>query len=112
MAASTTTYPYLSTLTDALEKGLTLDYPVQAYASLESLSIQGTPLVALVIEDTPILDAIANGRKVREWRCLQNLTIVVVLRQAGDQAVTAELITTLGEWQAAILSILGNNVIS
>lgn len=108
---STTTYPYLSRLTTALQTGLTLGFPILVYASLESISIQGTPTVALVMEDTSVREVIAQGRTTQTLRLSQELSVVTILRDASDQNVTTPLLETLGEWQANILNILCRDVL-
>lgn len=106
-----TLYPYLDALVNALQTQLSLAYPVIAYANLESVSIQGTPCVALVAEESTVMDMIGGARKIKTIRFQQYWTVVVVLKDAGDQEVTAPLLRELGEWQASILSVLCNNVI-
>jgi hypothetical protein len=109
---STTIYPYLTQLTTALQNGLDLGgYPVLVYASLESVSLQGTPTVALVMEDTVVREAIYQGRTTQTLRLAQDLTVVTILRDASDQSVTTPLLEVLGTWQANILNLLCRDVL-
>ena len=105
-ACRVTVYPYLAKIATALQSGLSLRYPVASYASLETLTIQGTPQVSLVMEDTTVRETIGNGRVIRTLRFEQVITVVTILRDAGDQSVSDVLLEELGEWQAAILKIL------
>lgn len=107
-----TIYPHLSKLIDALNDGLSLDYPVMAYAVMDQVSIQGTPSVFLVPEDAQISEMIKSGRTVSALRIQQEWLIITVLRDAGDQKVTTPLIAQLGEWQAQILQILMKDILS
>jgi hypothetical protein len=107
-----TIYPHLDKLMTALNTGLSLDYPVMAYAALDQVSIQGTPSVCLVPEDAQVAEMIKSGRTIAAMRIQQEWLILTVLRDAGDQKVTAPLITQLGEWQARILQILMKDILS
>lgn len=109
--SSTTVYPYLSVIAEALQSGLDLTWPILTYATLETLTIQGSPQIAVVVEDTTVRETIASGRRISALRCEQILTILTVLRDASDQAVTETLLVELGEWQANILQILCRDVL-
>lgn len=106
-----TLYPHLDALVNALQTNLKLAYPIVVYANLESVSIQGTPCVALIAEESSVLDVVGGARQIKTLRFQQYWTVVVILRDAGDQEVTAPLLRELGEWQASILNVLCNNVI-
>lgn len=110
-SAQPTLYPYLDDLINALQTELELAYPVLAYATLETVSIQGTPTICLVAEDTTILDGIQSARRLQNIRVQQVWTILIVLRDAGDQQITTPLLRELGEWQANVLRILGRQAI-
>ena len=101
-----TVYPYLSKISTALQNGLSLQWPVLNYANLETMTIQGTPQIAIVMEDTTVRETIGKGRQIKTVRFDQIITVVTILRDAGDQSVTDPLLEELGEWQAAILNIL------
>jgi len=107
-----TIYPHLSLLMDAINQGLSLVYPVQAYANIEQVTIQGTPSVFLIPEDLSVLQVIPDVRKIKTFRMKQEWLILTVLRDAGDQKVTEPLITALGEYQAKIISILMGDVVT
>jgi hypothetical protein len=96
---------------ESLTNGLELVYPVQAYANLEQVSIQGTPSVFLIPEDCTMLQVIPDVRKIKSFRMKQEWLILTVLRDAGDQKVTEPLITALGVFQAKILNILMTDVL-
>jgi len=104
-------YPHLSLLMDAITTGMNLVYPVQAYANIEQVTIQGTPSVFLIPEDLSVLQVIPDVRKIKTFRMKQEWLILTVLRDAGDQKVTEPLITALGLYQAKILNILMNDVV-
>ena len=70
------------------------------------MTIQGTPQIAIVMEDTTVRETIGKGRQIKTVRFDQVITVVTILRDAGDQSVTDPLLEELGEWQAAILNIL------
>lgn len=109
--SSTTVYPYLSAITSALQRGLDLQWPILTYANLETLTIQGSPQIAVVMEDTTVRETIGNGRVIRTLRFDQGVTILTILRDASDQAVTETLLAELGEWQANILHIVCRDVL-
>jgi hypothetical protein len=102
---SATIYPHLEALVTAL-KGLKLVTPVEAYASLAAINIQGSPQVALVAGETTIKQKIGQGRTIASLHMQQEWQVVVILRDAGDQKVTAPLLNELGVWQAKVLNIL------
>jgi hypothetical protein len=106
-----TIYPHLTRLMDALTKGLSLEIPVMAYASLDQVTLQGSPNVFLIPEATQPQQVIANVRTISSVRFRQEWTILTVLRDAGDQRVTTPLITQMGEWQARILRLLMTDVL-
>lgn len=107
-----TTYPHLSILIEALTKGLSLEYPIQAFASLEQVTLQGTPSVFLIPDDLSVRESIQGGRTISALRLTQDWTVLTVLRDAGDQKVTEPLITQLGEWQARIVTLLMKEVLT
>ncbi len=109
--SSPTVYPYIIAITNALQTGLALQWPIQCYANLESVTIQGTPQVSLVMEETVVRDVIGRGRTISTLRMDQTLTILVILRNASDQSVTNTLLLDLGEWQANILHLLCRDVL-
>ena len=109
--SSTTVYPYITAITNALQTGLSLQWPIQCYANLESVTIQGTPQVSLVMEETVVRDVIGRGRTISTLRMDQTLTILMILRNASDQSVTNTLLLDLGEWQANILHLLCRDVL-
>jgi hypothetical protein len=111
-----TVYPHLSILTTALTTMLSrwtgIEVPVMAYASMEQITLQGTPSVFLIPEDAQALETIANVRALTSLRFSQEWLILTVLRDAGDQKVTSPLITQLGEWQAQIINLLMTDVLT
>lgn len=107
-----TTYPHLPILLDALTRGLSLEYPIQAFANLEQVTLQGTPSVFLIPDDLSVRESISGGRTITSLRLAQDWTLLTVLRDAGDQKVTEPLITQLGEWQARIVTLLMKEVLS
>lgn len=107
-----TLYPHLSILIDALTKGLSLEYPIQAFANIEQVTLQGTPSVFLIPDDLSVRESIQGGRTISSLRLAQNWTLLTVLRDAGDQKVTEPLITQLGEWQARIVTLLMREVLA
>jgi len=106
-----TTYPHLSILIDALTNGLRLEYPIQAFANIEQVTLQGTPSVFLIPDDCPVIDSIQGGRTITSLRLRQDWTVLTVLRDASDQKVTEPLITQLGEWQALIVNLLMKEIL-
>lgn len=106
-----TIYPHLSLLMNAITTGLKLKTPVQAYANIEQVSIQGSPCVFLIPEETAVVQTISNVRSVTSFRMKQEWLILIVLRDASDQNVTEPLITQMGEWQAKIINILMKDVL-
>ena len=102
---SATIYPHLEALVTALKK-LKLVTPVEAYASLAAINIQGSPQVALVAGETSIKQKIGQGRTIDSLHMQQEWQVIVILRDAGDQKVTAPLLNELGAWQAKVLNIL------
>jgi len=107
---SATIYPHLEALVTAL-KGLKLVTPIEAYASLAAINIQGSPQVALVAGETTIKQKIGQGRTIASLHMQQEWQVVVILRDAGDQKVTAPLLNELGVWQAKVLNVLCKDVI-
>lgn len=106
-----TTYPHLPILINALTNGLSLEYPIQAFANIEQVTIQGTPSVCLIPDDLQVRESIQGGRTITSLRLAQDWTVLTVLRDAGDQKVTEPLITQLGEWQARILNLLMKEIL-
>lgn len=107
-----TVYPHLPILIQALTNGLSLEYPIQAYANIEQVTIQGTPSVFLIPDDLSVRESIQGGRTISSLRLAQDWTVLTVLRDAGDQKVTEPLITQLGEWQARILNLLMGEILA
>jgi hypothetical protein len=107
---SDTIYPYLDKLVLALET-LDIETPVKAFASLKSINIQGSPQVSLVAGETTVKQTIGSGRSIQSWHMVQEWTVVVILRDAGDQSVTSSLLAELGTWKARVLKILMRDVI-
>ena len=107
---SDTLYPHLEALVTAL-KGLNLVTPIGAYASLAAINIQGSPQVALVAGETSVKQKIGQGRTINSIHMQQEWQVVVILRDAGDQKVTAPLLHELGVWQAKVLNVLCKDVI-
>jgi hypothetical protein len=107
---SATIYPHLEALVTALKK-LKLVTPVEAYASLAAINIQGSPQVALVAGETTIKQKIGQGRTIASLHMQQEWQVIVILRDAGDQKVTAPLLNELGVWQAKVLNVLCKDVI-
>jgi hypothetical protein len=112
VVSSTTVYPYLSAIATALQTGLRLQWPVLNYANLETLTIQGTPQIAIVMEDTTVRETISKGRQIKTVRLDQIITVMTILRDASDQSVTDSLLVELGEWQANVLQVLCRDVLS
>lgn len=106
-----TIYPHLEPLITAITNGLSLTYPVKAYAGLEQITIQGTPSVYLVPEALTVLRTINDVRTITAFLMSQEWLIVTVLRDAGDQKVTSHLISQLGEIQAKIVNLLMRDVL-
>lgn len=107
---SDTLYPYLDKLVLALET-LDLATPVDAFASLASVNIQGSPQVSLVAGETSVKQTIGQGRVIQSWNMVQEWTVAVILRDSSDQRVTSPLLAELGTWQARVLNILMRDVI-
>lgn len=107
---SDTIYPHLDKLLLALET-LGLETPVEAFASLKSISIQGSPQVSLVAGDTTVKQTIGSGRVIRSWNMFQEWTVAIILRDSSDQRVTSPLLAELGTWQARVLNVLMRDVI-
>ena len=107
---SDTLYPYLDKLVLALET-LGLETPVEAFASLKSISIQGSPQVSLVAGDTTVKQTIGSGRVIQSWNMVQEWTVATILRDSSDQRVTSPLLAELGMWQARVLKVLMRDVI-
>jgi hypothetical protein len=112
MATTVTLYPHLQRLIDVLTTGLQLDYPIQAFAQLEAITIQGAPSVCLIPGEVQVLQTIPGVRKITAFRLRQEWTIVTILRDAGDQKVTVPLIALIGEWHARILRLLMQEVLT
>ena len=102
---SDTLYPHLDALVTALN-GLELVTPIEAYASLATINIQGSPQVALVAGETSVKQKIGQGRTIDSLHLVQEWQVVIILRDAGDQKVTAPLLHELGVWHAKVLNIL------
>jgi hypothetical protein len=107
---SDTIYPHLDKLLLALET-LGLETPVEAFASLKSISIQGSPQVSLVAGDTTVKQTIGSGRVIQSWNMIQEWTVAIILRDSSDQRVTSPLLAELGTWQARVLNVLMRDVI-
>lgn len=107
---SDTIYPHLDNLLLALET-LGLETPVEAFASLKSISIQGSPQVSLVAGETTVKQTIGSGRTIRSFNMVQEWTVAIILRDSGDQRVTSPLLAELGTWQARVLNVLMRDVI-
>lgn len=107
---SDTIYPHLDKLLLALET-LGLETPVEAFASLKSISIQGSPQVSLVAGDTTVKQTIGSGRVIQSWNMVQEWTVAIILRDSSDQRVTSPLLAELGTWQARVLNALMRDVI-
>lgn len=107
---SDTIYPHLDKLLLALET-LGLETPVEAFASLKSISIQGSPQVSLVAGETTVKQTIGSGRVIQSWNMVQEWTVAIILRDSGDQRVTSPLLAELGTWQARVLNVLMRDVI-
>ena len=107
---SDTLYPHLDKLLLALET-LGLETPVEAFASLKSISIQGSPQVSLVAGDTTVKQTIGSGRVIQSWNMDQEWTVAIILRDSSDQRVTSPLLAELGTWQARVLNVLMRDVI-
>lgn len=107
--AGPTLYPHLSPLIKALEQtGL----PVTAFASMESIVHQSAPALYLLPEDIEIKESIGDGRTITAIRISQQWLILIVLSDAGDQFSGSESLEQLGEWQARIVKILAQRVLS
>jgi hypothetical protein len=107
---SDTLYPHLDKLLLALET-LGLETPVEAFASLKSISIQGSPQVSLVAGETTVKQTIGSGRVIQSWNMVQEWTVAIILRDSSDQRVTSPLLAELGTWQARVLKVLMRDVI-
>lgn len=107
---SDTIYPHLDKLLLALET-LGLETPVEAFASLKSISIQGSPQVSLVAGETTVKQTIGSGRVIQSWNMFQEWTVAIILRDSSDQRVTSPLLAELGTWQARVLNVLMRDVI-
>ena len=107
---SDTLYPHLDKLLLALET-LGLETPVEAFASLKSISIQGSPQVSLVAGETTVKQTIGSGRVIQSWNMFQEWTVAIILRDSSDQRVTSPLLAELGTWQARVLNVLMRDVI-
>ena len=107
---SDTIYPHLDKLLLALET-LGLETPVEAFASLKSISIQGSPQVSLVAGETTVKQTIGSGRVIQSWNMIQEWTVAIILRDSSDQRVTSPLLAELGTWQARVLNVLMRDVI-
>ena len=107
---SDTIYPHLDKLLLALET-LGLETPVEAFASLKSISIQGSPQVSLVAGETTVKQTIGSGRVIQSFNMVQEWTVAIILRDSGDQRVTSPLLAELGTWQARVLNVLMRDVI-
>ncbi len=107
---SDTIYPHLDKLLLALET-LGLETPVEAFASLKSISIQGSPQVSLVAGDTTVKQTIGSGRVIQSWNMVQEWTVAIILRDSSDQRVTSPMLAELGMWQARVLNVLMRDVI-
>lgn len=107
---SDTIYPHLDKLLLALET-LGLETPVEAFASLKSISIQGSPQVSLVAGDTTVKQTIGSGRVIQSFNMVQEWTVAIILRDSSDQRVTSPLLAELGTWQARVLNVLMRDVI-
>lgn len=107
---SDTIYPHLDKLLLALET-LGLETPVEAFASLKSISIQGSPQVSLVAGETTVKQTIGSGRVIQSWNMVQEWTVAIILRDSSDQRVTSPLLAELGTWQARVLNVLMRDVI-
>ncbi len=107
---SDTIYPHLDKLLLALET-LGLETPVEAFASLKSISIQGSPQVSLVAGETTVKQTIGSGRVIQSWNMVQEWTVAIILRDSSDQRVTSPLLAELGTWQARVLNALMRDVI-
>jgi len=103
-----TLYPHLSPLKTALEK---LKVPVLVYANLESVSIQSAPCLILIPESTQIAQVIQGVRTMSGLRLKQEWVLLTVIRDPGDQLVTDELVSQLGEWQYRILQVLMKDIL-
>lgn len=106
-----TIYPHLSVLMETLTQGLQLHHPVMAYASLDQVTIQGTPSLFLIPEDLSIVQSIADLRTITSLRMRQEWLLITVLRDSSDQKVTTPLINRLGEFQARLLNLLMKDVL-
>lgn len=107
---SDTLYPHLDKLLLALET-LGLETPVEAFASLKSINIQGSPQVSLVAGDTTVKQTIGSCRVIQSWNMVQEWTVAIILRDSSDQRVTSPLLAELGTWQARVLNVLMRDVI-
>lgn len=107
---SDTLYPYLDKLVTALGT-LKLTTPVEAFASLAAVNIQGSPQVSLVAGETSIKQTIGQGRVLQSFHLVQEWTVAIILRDAGDQKVSAALLRELGIWQARVLNVLMQDVL-
>ena len=107
-----TVYPHLPILINALTQGLSLEYPIQALANIEQVTIQGSPSVILIPDDLQVRESISGIRTIASLRLTQDWTVWTILRDASDQKVTAPLITQLGEWQAKIANLLMKEVLA
>ena len=107
---SDTLYPHLDKLLLALET-LGLETPVEAFASLKSISIQGSPQVSLVAGETTVKQTIGSGRVIQSWNMIQEWTVATILRDSSDQRVTSPMLAELGMWQARVLNVLMRDVI-
>lgn len=107
---SDTLYPHLDKLLLALET-LGLETPIEAFASLKSISIQGSPQVSLVAGDTTVKQTIGSGRVIQSWNMVQEWTVAIILRDSSDQRVTSPMLAELGTLQARVLNVLMRDVI-
>ena len=99
-------YPVLTELLAKLNSGLTLPNPVVAYADITQVSIQGTPTVCVVAEDSPVVQTIQNVRSITALRFRQEWEVVAILKDPSDQGVTETLLASLGELQYQVLKLL------
>lgn len=105
-----TLYPHLELISKTITDGLT-PIPVMVVASEQSISQQGTPSVYVIPEDSLVMETIGGNRSITSLRFQQDVSIIVVLHEAGEQVSRKSSLTVLGELQASIVNLLCKNII-
>lgn len=100
-----TVYPHLQVIMDAIATATGL--PVTAFASLAAIPIQHAPAIFVVPEEMTVLETIADRKTITALRFEHVLSVITLLKDAGDQTVGTPLVLALGELQALILNTLG-----